>query len=62
MDEEKWDRILQLTLLVNIVYIERPKTFDLDVTSELRDFVHLSFMLSPIETGLPSGDQPFDIC
>ena len=62
MNKEQRNRSSDVALLVNVVDIERPKPFDIDVPSELWKLVDLFLALAPIEPVLPSSNKPFDVC
>ena len=61
MDEQEWDGICLLALLVHVMNIECAKAFDRNVASELRQLVDLVFRLAPIVAVPPTLHKPLDV-
>ena len=57
VNEQEGYGTLDFALLVHIVYIQGPKTFHLDIPSELRKLVDGSFDCPPIKISLPPLNQ-----
>lgn len=63
MYEEQRNGIYHFALLMHIVNIQGAKTFDLDISRELRELrIQLGLSLAPIKSVLPIRDEPLNIC
>ena len=61
VNKQQRNRPSDVALLVNVVDIERPKPFDIDVTGEHRQRVQGIFRLAPVEAILPVFHKPLDM-
>ena len=61
MDEKHWDRALHFTPLMNIMDIQRPKSFDFDVTREHWKLVEFALVNTPVVAVVPLVGQTFQV-
>lgn len=62
MNEKQWNSPLNLTLLIDKVYIQRLKAVDLDLGTIVGQLVELGLLLSPVVALLPVFYEPLDVC
>ena len=61
VDEEKWNSIVDLALLMNIVDVERSKAVDLDITGKHGKLVDLSLHFPPVKPLPPVRYEAFHV-
>lgn len=61
MNEKQGDRALHFAPLMDIMNIQRPKPFDLDVAREHRELVEFMLVGTPVVAVLPLVDQTFQV-